>query len=319
MDVNGNLDTIPFGEPRSIKFKVRLVRGTDTHAAFGFAGILMGYTVVRNYWAEEVARTIKRMYDANLRLAFRTQHIMPSPTDYGYVSPTEFDLGFPLEGVDVSSAYDLTADPTRQNNIAVGLSASQSPPPELDWVNVLSLSSPPASGSLLEVNWSARVPVILHTPDFDLNDEKFRQIPSLVVRVADGIPAPNRTSEVYGNYTINHATSKYYNEITPSPVDYRVQVFSVAADESLAIKIIDAAYELTKTISRERHLRLVKTGALAEIHTVNVPFMDMTNTTESLSVKVFEYILYSRQQFSTPRDGALAEDLRIRTTLIGDY
>lgn len=305
-DLNANLLSIPFGPIRQLKLRVRLVRGGPLIGPV-FCGVRFGYALIPDHLTEDPHRTIRRFFAERVRINFRTNVVFPAGTDANYVGPQVLPMTWPVTLAAVASVYNLTSDPTRQTNLYAGTFAGQN----------VDLTAAPTAGDLLEVTWEGTVPAELAHKDLDLNDETVRHVPQLLLQVVGSEEALEaRLPHVFGDYTVNRATDEYWNERHALPIDYRINVFALAADESLAIKVANAAYRTLRDFSSRRALRMVMAGTVAEALDFIPPFASLTDTSEHLSVKQFTFILYVKEWFGEVLTGPLARELETQITLM---
>lgn len=302
-DLNMNLAVIPFPVDWQLTFAVRLqpISGNFT---IPLQGLRLSFEIVPTHDYLDIFRTIRRELAVNVKPEFRQAFAMAA-------TGTTLDLGSLLRVGNVVSAYNLTNDPTRQTNILAGYVAPN-----------VQLTASQTAGEIIEVHWlctmaddpgSAVKPrwVILSNQDPDFYNELSKHIPILIVQVSENrTVGATQLPRVPSVLTINHPLNKYWKEENPDGAEYRIQIFGAAADESLAIKLIDAAYtHLRKLKSTATILRTVNAGMDAEIVAITQAFANLTDTSEKLSVKTLQFLMYTREWRGTTLEGPLVHTL----------
>ena len=301
-DINLNLDTIPFGDERQLRLRVRIRRGSDIRKSPLLCSVDVGYSLIPDHLFEDPHRTVRRFFEREAVCNFRAVYTAEAAV-------TTLDLNHPLAVNEVVSVYNLTTDPTRSTNIATGTFTG----------NVIDLVSVPAIGDDLEVTWNASMEVKLAYKDLDLNDEQLRHVPQILIRIAGSEEfGPAKLSDTPAQYVINIPQESFRRESPAVPIDYRVHVFALAADENLAIKMINACYRTIKDRARLGPIRMVMSGTEGDPLQFTPPFSSLTDTSQHLSVKAFTFILYVKEWFGQPIEGPLAKELQLVFGLTGD-
>jgi hypothetical protein len=280
-DLNAHLGAIPF-VVRRLLMRVRLRKGTDTKIGPIFKGVQLGYATLPNMAFEDVQRTLIRWMRTEFAVRFRESFTL-------LAAANTVDTGKTLSVKSVKHAYNLTADPTRQTDLATGAFSG----------TVVSLSAVQALGSVIEVEWDAGLPddrIILQRRDADFFQELAVHSPALILHVAPGEEADK--AKVSGQVdTINYATSYYWRERMATPVDYRIMVRAVASSnaEGLATRLCNAAHMLFKERSETQYLPTVYLGSYLEIVDFTPAFEDESLEKEGLSIKLFSCIICARE------------------------
>lgn len=291
-EVNANIAEIPRAD-NQLRFKIRLRRGTDQNKTPEFGGLKIGYSLVPHQEIEDPTRTMKRVLN-DVRLRFREKYQLATADG---LSSVDVDHPLPIESV--VSVYNLTTDPKRSTDIANGFAGS-----------VISFTGAQNDADIVEISWVATIPVRIANPDLDLVGDAERHVPAILIQASTAeVSKSAKLSDVQGYYTKNFATKKYWKEQAPIPTEYRFNIWALAADENLSIKIINAAYRYIRDLSTSKPVRAALSGQETEMIEFTPVFANQTDTSENLSAKTFTFILYVRDWLGEITTGPLAENL----------
>jgi len=221
---------------------------------------------------EDMHRTLRRVINDNARIPL-VSSVEGDGTDK-LVVPFSFQVR------DAVAVYDLSNDPSRATNLYAGVFSG----------NILDLVVVAPLGDIMEFHVKVAPPrIILANSDPDISGDLDRHAPIIVVRIERSVNIDTNRIVKHKTSVRNFGTYFGYSESAPDTAIWETVVHCVGSDEIQALLMANSVYNAIKAHSKRPETYTVMYYQPYEILTMNIPFTNLTDSSEKVSVKSVDF------------------------------